>query len=120
MEGHEGAVWSAAIDPKGKRVVTASADHTARVWNAATGKQLVVLQGGHQVAVRSAIFDAKGARILSTSSSAVQLWDASTGQLLADLWGNAFVRSSAEFDPKSERVLAATDDALRASMTLQN
>jgi WD40 repeat protein len=33
LKGHEGAVWSAAFSSDGKRVVTASADKTARpVW----------------------------------------------------------------------------------------
>jgi WD40 repeat protein len=30
---HQGTVWSAAFNPDGTRVVTASMDHTARVWN---------------------------------------------------------------------------------------
>ena len=35
---HEGAVNSAQFSPDGQRVVTASADNTARVWDAASGK----------------------------------------------------------------------------------
>ena len=40
LEGHSGIVWSAAFSPDGQRVVTASGDKTARVWNAATGDAL--------------------------------------------------------------------------------
>ena len=31
---HEGEVYAATFDPKGERVATASADKTARVWDA--------------------------------------------------------------------------------------
>ena len=36
LEGHSNVVWSAAFSPDGQRVVTASLDRTARVWNPAT------------------------------------------------------------------------------------
>jgi WD40 repeat protein len=35
---HEKDVWHADFSPDGKRVVTASGDGTARVWEAAPGK----------------------------------------------------------------------------------
>jgi WD40 repeat protein len=38
LEGHSDSVRTAAFSPDGQRVVTASADYTARVWNAATGQ----------------------------------------------------------------------------------
>ena len=36
---------SAAFSPDGSRIVTASADKTARIWDAATGKEIAVLRG---------------------------------------------------------------------------
>ena len=36
--GHDSAVTSAAFSPDGTRIVTASADQTARLWNAATAQ----------------------------------------------------------------------------------
>ncbi len=35
LRGHEGPVWSAAFSPLGDRIVTASLDKTARVWDTA-------------------------------------------------------------------------------------
>ena len=38
-------MWSAQFSPDGARIVTASDDKTARVWDAATGKSLATLAG---------------------------------------------------------------------------
>ena len=39
LKGHTGSVNSAAFSLDGKRVVTASFDNTARLWDADTGKE---------------------------------------------------------------------------------
>ena len=40
LKGHERSVSSAAFSPDGKRIVTASWDKTARLWDAETGKPI--------------------------------------------------------------------------------
>ncbi|MCB8927747.1 MAG: hypothetical protein H6652_19200 [Ardenticatenaceae bacterium] len=58
LEGHTDWVWSAAFSPDGTRIVTASADGTARLWDG-EGRLLTVLEG-HSARVRSAAFNPDG------------------------------------------------------------
>ena len=45
LRGHTGPVSAFAFSPDGTRVLTGSDDHTARLWDAATGKTLATLAG---------------------------------------------------------------------------
>ena len=60
-------VLSAAFSPDGSRIVTASEDKTARIWDAATGKEIAVLRG-HDDGVNSAAFSPDGSRIVTASA----------------------------------------------------
>ena len=54
------------IRPDGKRVVTSSADQTARLWDVETAKEIAVLKG-HTNFVQSAAFSPDGNRVLTSS-----------------------------------------------------
>jgi WD40 repeat protein len=66
-------VVTAAFSPDGKRIVTASSDKTARLWDA-DGKPIGELQG-HTDAVYSAAFSPDGKRIVNASEdNTARLW----------------------------------------------
>ena len=73
LRGQE-RVYSAAYSPDGKSIVTASDDMTARVWDAATGKQVRELNG-HEDRVWKAAFSPDGKRVITASGDGTaRLW----------------------------------------------
>ncbi len=110
LSGHNGGVWSAAFNAAGTRIVTASNDKTARVWDAASGKQIVVLKG-HQDWVLSAAFSPDGTRIVTASQDGTaRIWDATSGQQLTVLSGHSGGVVSAAFSFDGARIVTASYD----------
>jgi hypothetical protein len=74
LKGHEGGVTSAAFSPDGSLVITGSEDKTARIWDAASGKEMIVLKG-HEDVVVSVAFSPVGARVVTASSDeTARIW----------------------------------------------
>jgi WD40 repeat protein len=77
-------VFSAAFSPDGSRIVS-SGDRTARIWDAATAKEIAVLRG-HDDSVLSAAFSPDGSRIVTASSDeTARIWDAHLQTMSAKL-----------------------------------
>src|SRR5215472_16996191 len=110
LSGHDNLVVSAAFSFDGSRIVSASFDGTARVWDAATGLELMVLRG-HDNFVASAAFSRDGSRIVSASSDGTaRIWDAATGKEIAVLRGHDAALRSAAFGPDGSRIVTASAD----------
>ncbi len=80
LRGHRGTVLYAAYSPDGSKIVTASEDHTARLWDARTGQPLgPVLEHGDDV--RMAEFSPDGTKVVTASGDqTARIWDVATGQ----------------------------------------
>ena len=113
-------VISAVFSPDGTRVVTASYDKSAKLWDAATGRQIAVLR--HDGPVNSAVFSPDGTRIITASvDNTARLWDA-TGKQIAILRHNDIGArrpndrsllggvNNAVFSPDGFRVVTASGD----------
>ncbi len=84
---HNGPVWRAHFSPEGRRVVTASIDGTARVWDAASGRD-ITQPLRHPLAVFDARFSPDGKRVVTVClDRSSRIWDSHTGRLLAESHG---------------------------------
>lgn len=111
---HGGAVYVGRFSSDGKLIVTASVDHSARVWDAVSGHLLATL-GGHSGPVNDAGFSPDGKLIVTASDDGTaRVWETETGHLLASLTGpNVEVRKAA-FSPDGKRVVTTgADNAAR-------
>jgi WD40 repeat protein len=72
---HKEEIHQAMFSPKGERVVTASEDGTAIIWDAITADRVAVLDS-HKGAVGVAVFSLDGERVLTaTKDGTAYLWE---------------------------------------------
>ncbi|HEU4730389.1 MAG TPA: TIR domain-containing protein [Kofleriaceae bacterium] len=110
LVGHDAVVRSAAFSPDGTRVVTASWDRTARVWDATTGRP-VAAPLEHAGFVHAAAFSPDGARVVTASTdNTARLWDAKTGQPATGPLEHQGVVRAAAFSRDGMRVITASQD----------
>ena len=91
------------FSPDGARILTASADKTAKLWDATSGK--LIASFDHLDGVIDAEFGPNGTRILTASADkTAKLWDAVSGKLIVSFAHQDAV-SVAAFSPDGARIL---------------
>jgi WD40 repeat protein len=107
--GQPGIV-SAAFSPDGGRVVTASLDFTAQVWDSHNG----MAHGPpmrHSYRLWTANFSHDGRWVVTASrDSTAQVWDAEDGRRIGAALRHAGEVNYAEFSPDGKQVVTASDD----------
>ncbi len=83
LNGHQGAVWRAAWSPDGKRCASVGDDATCRIWDAASGTELLKLT--HSDPLWWVQWSGDGTKVATGSSfSAISVWDVVSGKLLRE------------------------------------
>jgi WD40 repeat protein len=108
LEGHTDRVTSAAFAPDGARLVTASRDRDARVWDLSTSASLVLQ--GHFGPVRDARFSPDGRWVVTAGPGRAGLWDTRNGELVALLRGHKGALMSAAFDRTGRTIVTGGVD----------
>ncbi len=110
-DGHSGLVRSMVYSASSEQLLTAGEDHSARLWDAVSGQQLVRFEQEHGVQVASISQD--GSLIATAGSNdIIVLWDAQTGTKRHTLPGKRSLGGAWElaFSPDQSELIALEDD----------
>ncbi len=108
---HDKTILWATLDPTGRRLATGSADHTARIWDVATGKAVSPALS-HDGPVNWVEFRNDGTSLLTASSDGtIRIWNAADGRPTGGHWlTHASPVKFARFSPDGRRVVSGGFD----------
>ena len=110
LESHTDEVVAAAWSADVERVVTASWDDTARLWDAVTGDTLAVLKG-HTDDLKAVAWSGDGRRIATASyDHTARIWDPAGGEQIAVLEDHTAPVSAVAWSRDSVRLATASWD----------
>ncbi len=110
LSGHGDQLSDAAWTADGRRVLTASFDDTARVWDAETGDQLALLSG-HTDGILQVAWSPDETRILTAGmDGTARVYDAQTWDEVQRLTGHTDMVTTAAWNRDGTRILTASMD----------
>lgn len=110
LRGHSAPIRSLAFSGHGQSIASASADHTVRVWDVASGQESVVLEG-HTDEVTAVAFAPDGVSMASGSRDrSIRLWDAYGGLPMVTLQGHTGAVTAIAYSADGKRLASASDD----------
>jgi WD40 repeat protein len=111
LGGHEHFVLGLAFSPDGTKLASGSIDRTVRLWDKATGKELLCYKGHRVPGVRAVAFSPDGKLVASAGGDTnkfgeVRLWEAATGEdRIPPQKGHLGMVSGLAFSPDGTRLV---------------
>ncbi|HSL46133.1 MAG TPA: helix-turn-helix domain-containing protein [Anaerolineales bacterium] len=125
LRGHTDTLWSAVFSQDGTKIATASLDGMAKIWDAATGKELLRVKSPAKDPKPStgyfegwgwfwyATFSPDGKYLATADGDGIaRIWDAVTGEELLALEGHSTDVYHIEFSPDGSRLVTVSPDGL--------
>jgi WD40 repeat protein len=105
---HHDVVYHASFDGNGARILTASWDKTAKLWE--TGSGNLIMTFAHNAAVNTAKLSPDGTRVVTASADkTAKVWDAGSGRILRSFDHQDSV-TDATFSPDGAEIATASAD----------
>ena len=99
-----------ACSPDGRRIVSGSWDGMLKVWDVATGREILTFKA-HPVAIHSVAVSPDGRQVVSGSrDKTLKVWDAATGQQTLTLIGHTSWVWCVAFSPDGRRIVSGSAD----------
>ena len=84
LTGHTDIILQIAYSPDGKRIATASEDGTTRIWDTASGQEILTLPSTSEWGFTAVQYSPDG-RQIATREELVIIWDGETGKKLLEI-----------------------------------
>ncbi|ETO20708.1 hypothetical protein RFI_16509 [Reticulomyxa filosa] len=111
FQAHDSKVNSVTFSADGRKIVSASDDHSVRVWDAESGKQLKNFRG-HTNKVFAARFSPDGNTVVSCSENGtIRLWDVDKGTEIMKFKRDLDKIYDVNFSPDGKYIVSGLQDS---------
>ena len=111
FEKHEGGYWGIAFSHDRTLIANANTDKKIRIWNIATGDQLLVIRSKFKKAIIDLTFSDNGKMIAAAGEDqSIKIWDTTAGKELCILNGHTKRIESLAFSPDGKMLASGSWD----------